>query len=272
MGSSRNRVFLWVGVAVVLNSLLLAAMNFSVSGVVRESIVMGLIFGSLFGHTSVAAGWAALGPGRLTWRVPLSLLWLALPIGALAINPRIHGGSGNFVVVMIALVLGQWLLSQLPLWALVIRQGIRLRYKDETDQLVDVRERQFGLRQLILMTALIGVILGIGRLAAPLIVHRFEIPKNDLFIVAFLIVAQVILSLPLLLAALLQKRSLLAVQLALLLIALATVWEHQLLQLLVGPSPSVVNHLFIAINSGTALISLVLLTTVRLNGYRLAVL
>jgi hypothetical protein len=135
---------------------------------------------------------------------------------------------------------------------------------------MDLRERQFGLQQLIIITAVTGVLFGIGRIVAPHLVDRIDIPRRDLVILAFLGIAEVILTIPLLLAPLLERRSLLAVALALLVIGLATVWEHQLLALVSGASPGVGRRLFIAINSGTALIMLFLLSIVRFNGYSLA--
>ncbi len=37
-------------------------------------MTIGFFFGSFFGHTTLAAAWAALGPGPIGWRVPLSLV------------------------------------------------------------------------------------------------------------------------------------------------------------------------------------------------------
>ena len=236
MVSSRNRVFLWVGVAFALNWLVIVALDQpNSSNKVLEGICIAIMLGSLFGNTTVAAAWAALGPGRLIWRVPLSLFWVALLASGIGINTVIRGGPSTSAFMFGAILSIQWGLLQVPLWGLVISQGMHLRHAEATKQGMDLRERQFGLRQLIIITAVIGVLLGIGRIAAPYFVESVGIAGRDQVILVFLGIAEVILTLPLLLAALLKRRSVLAVPLALLLIGLATVWEHQLLLLVSGP-------------------------------------
>jgi len=229
------------------------------------------MLGSLFGNTAVAAAWAALGPGHLIWRAPLSLFWVALLACGIGLNTMIRGGPGNSVFMFGSLLLMQWALLQVALWGLVFSQGMHLRHAEATNQGIDPRERQFGLRQLILLTAGIGVLFGIGRIVAPYFVETIGMVRRDQVVLVFLGIAEVILTLPLLLAALLKYRTLLAIALALLLVGLATVWEHQLLVLVSGPGAAGAGpNLFYAINAGTAIVMLMLLTIVRLNGYSLA--
>jgi hypothetical protein len=270
--SSRNRVFLWVGITFALNWLVIVALEPpNSSNKVLEGICIAIMLGSLFGNTTVAAAWAAFGPGRIVWRAPLSLFGIALLASGIGINTGIRGGPSNSAFMFGALLLMQWGLLQVPLWGLAISQGMHLQHAEATTQGMDPRERQFGLRQLILITAVIGVLFGIGRIVAPYFVESVGIARRDQLILVFLSIAEVILTLPLLLAALLKRRSVLAVALALLLIGLATVWEHQLLVSVSGPGAAGAGpHLFYAINSGTAIVLLMLLTIVRFNGYSLA--
>lgn len=262
-----------MGVAIALNWLLIVALpSPNSSNGLPEGIAIAIMLGSLFGNTTVAAAWSAFGPGRLIWRVPLSLFWVALLASGIGVNVGIHGGPNNSAFVFGALLSIQWGLLQGPLWGLVISQGMHLRHAEASNQGIDPRERQFGLRQLILVTAAIGVLFGIGRIAAPYFVNQIGIVRRDQVILAFLSIAEVVLTLPLLLGALLKRRSLLAVALALLLIGFATVWEHQLLVLVSGPGGAGAGrNIFYAINSGTAAVLLILLSIVRVNGYTLAV-
>lgn len=273
MVSSKQRVFLWMGVAIALNWLLIVALpSPNSSNGLPEGIAIAIMLGSLFGHTTVAAAWAAFGPGQLLWRVPLSLLWVVLMAVGIGVNTRIRGGPNNSAFMFGTLLSIQWALLQLPLWGLVISQGMHLRHAEATNEGMDLRERQFGLRQLIIITAVIGVLFGIGRIVAPYFAQQVGFARRDQVILIFLGVAEVILTLPLLLAGLLKRRSILAISVAILLIALATVWEHQLLVQVSGPgSAGAGPYTFIAINAGTSVILLMLLAIVRLNGYSLAI-
>jgi hypothetical protein len=98
-----------------LNWLLIVAIDSPGPGNdVLEGICFALMFGSLFGHTTVAAAWAAFGPGRLLLRVPLSLLWVALLALAIGVNIDIHGGPSNTAFMFGVLLLMQWILLQIP--------------------------------------------------------------------------------------------------------------------------------------------------------------
>jgi hypothetical protein len=270
--SSKQRVFLWMGVAIALNWLLIVALPPpSASSRMPEGLAIATVLGSLFGNTTVAAAWSAFGPGRLIWRVPLSLFWVALLASGFGVNVGIHGGPNNSAFVFGALLSIQWGLLQIPLWGLVISQGMHLRHAEASNQGIDPCERQFGLRQLIIITAVIGVLLGIGRIVAPYFAQQIGFARRDQVILIFLGVAEVILTLPLLLAGLLKQRSVLALSLAILLIGLATAWEHQLLVQVSGPGGAGAGpQTFIAINVGTSVILLMLLAIVRINGYSLA--
>ena len=52
----------------------------------NEHLMIGLLLGTLFGHTTFAAAWTALGPAPLILRLPASLATIALCILSLSIN------------------------------------------------------------------------------------------------------------------------------------------------------------------------------------------
>jgi len=261
----RYRILLWA--APVLASQWIAIAVIEPDGRGRfEYVNIGFFFGSFFGHTTLAAAWAALGPGPIGWRVPLSLVWVAtLPI-AIAINLDINGGPDDVAVLIGACLFGQWLIVQLPLWALAIGYGLRLRHIDDWEKMQGRRSRQFSLRHLMVVTTIVGVILGAGRILIDWLGESYSLDREaPIFI--FLAAAAVILTLPLLLAGLLPRRAIPAVFLVSTLIGLATAWELTLLRMVPGGAPGPETGHFIGINAFTMVTILAGVLLLRLNGY-----
>jgi hypothetical protein len=227
--------------------------------------------GAFFGQTTLASAWAALGPGPLRWRLPLSLVWVALLPLVLVINIAIHHpGEGEIAMVIVGVggcLLGQWLVVQLPLWTLALGYGLRLRHVDDAEDRHDQRERQFGIRHLMVITAIVGVIFGVGRIVVSWQGESFR-PESDVLVFVFLGAAAIALTLPLLLAGLLPRRAVLAVLVVLGLIGVATVWELTLLHAVPGAPPGGPGFGdLIGINAFTAATILAAVAVVRLNGY-----
>lgn len=238
----------------------------------NEHVVLGYLFGTIFAHATLAAAWTALGPLPLIGRLPLSLVWLALLGLAFAANVGMHGGPDKGVVLLVwACLLGQWLCVQIPLWGLTIAYGSRLRHLHDESQAASPRERQFGIRELMIFTAIVGVVFGIGRVVVGNYAsHIAWMLGSEAPIFIFLAVAAIVVTLPLLLATLLPRFAVPAVLATLFLIGSATLWELPLLHLFhQAPGPDVY-HL-VLINAFTAGWILLLGVAVRLNGYRLAV-
>jgi hypothetical protein len=262
----RYRILLW---AVPLLSLQWVA--FAViepdGGGSNEFVSIGFFLGSIFGHATLAAAWAALGPGPIGWRVPLSLVWIVMLPIAIAINVSMNRGPDSAAVIIGASLLGQWLIVQLPLWALAIGYGLRLRHVDDWKKMEGRPTRQFSLRHLMVVTALVGVVLGIGRISVGWLIESYS-RDHEAPIFIFLAVAAVVLTLPLLLAGLLRRYAISAVLLVLTLVGFVTAWEVTLLQLIPGgggPGPQT-GH-FVGINAFTAATVLAGVLLVRLNGY-----
>ena len=126
---------------------------------------IGFFFGTFFGQATLAAAWTASGPGPLKWRISLSIVWVAMLPVAIVINLGIHGGPDDAAFVIGACI-GACLFGQ---WLRPVRCGcvdgvrLRLRHVDDGEGIQDHRERQFGIRHLMVLTTIVGVVLGVGR-------------------------------------------------------------------------------------------------------------
>jgi hypothetical protein len=262
----RYRILLWAVPVLVLQWIAIATIDPDGSHV-SEYVSIGFVVGSFFGQATLAAAWTALGPGPIRWRIPLSLVWVAMLPIAIAINLGLNSGRADAAIIIGACVFGQWLVVQLPLWALAFGYGLRLRHVDDADPMQDRRERQFGIRHLMFFTAIVCVIFGAGRILIGWLGTSY-FADDDATIFIFLAVAAVILTLPLLLAGLLPRGAIPAALLVLILIGLATVWEVTLLRTVFGASPPGPDmwH-FVWINCFTAATILVCVLLLRLNGY-----
>jgi hypothetical protein len=229
-------------------------------------VSIGFFFGTFLGQTTLAAAWAALGPGPLRWRMPLSLVWVAMLPVAVAINVGIHGGPDDAAFVIAGCLFGQWLIVQLPLWGLAMGYGLRLRHVDDRESMQDRRELQFSIRHLLVIMTIVGVIFGVGRILVTRLglPFRFD-PEAPVYV--FLAVAAVGLTLPLLLAGLLPRRAIPAVLLVLTLIGVATAWEPALFLVILADRGGPETAHFAWINAFTAATILLGVAILRLNGY-----
>jgi hypothetical protein len=222
---------------------------------------LGYFLGSLFAHATLAAAWAAFGPGRFVSRFPLSVAWaMSLPLAA-GINDVVNSGLGDAMFVIGCCLLGQWLALQFPFWTLALGLGLHLRQRDEEKEATG-RQIQFGIRHLLIVMLILGVVLGVGRV----VIANVKLSgggETPAFI--FLAAAAIVLTVPLLLSALMRRMAVLGVLLALLFMGAMTVFELPLLNRPGGGGPDL-RH-FIAINVAMAALILVSALVVRLNGY-----
>ena len=234
-----------------------------------EPIAVGLVFGSLFGQTTLAATWSAFGSPRPLWRVLGSLFWIVMLSVGLAINARVNGGPRSEAIVFGAITFSQWLLLQLLLWSIRLAFGVQMRHVQDEEFAYDPSQQQFGIRQLMIITTVVGVALGIGRLVIPRLIDQTYFPGHDLPILAFLVVAEVVLTLPLVLAALLRRYAVGGTVVALAFVALVTFGEVPLLRLFAAGPTGPETTDFIAVNAVASTMVLLVLTVIRLNGYSL---
>ncbi len=224
-----------------------------------ESFAIGCSIGTLFGQTTIAAFWTALGPSGLYRRLLFSIIWLTLLVSAVAIGLRLRPESLNVPALGTSLGL-LWILIQVPLWLLAFAFGLRLRAGVQSD----AAKPQFGLRQLMIFILCVAVILGVSRLPVAGEVLGFRA------LLGFLILAApaILISLPLTLAALLPRRAWLAALLVLVLIGLATPAESWLsARIFVAGGPDLMHLVWI--NLFTSAWILAFIAVGRQNGYRL---
>jgi hypothetical protein len=157
-------------------------------------------------------------------------------------------------------------LLQFPFWGLVFFYRLSLVQPATKEQ--PTGPTQFGIRQFMIFTAIVSVLLGIGRIVVSSLPLLGDV-GGDWPIFIFLAFAAMVMTLPLVLAALLPRMALPAVLVVLLLMILATFVELPLLKH-IGPrggGPDVFH--FVSINAFTALWILLIAMLVRWAGFRL---
>jgi hypothetical protein len=239
-------------------------------------VALGYLFGTLFGQTTLAAAWTALGPFPWYVRLVLAPIWLGILCICLMFNIGLHGGPDVAGLLLIAgCLFGQWILVQIPLWGVALGYGLHLQPRTDfvgSESLMGrvPRQLQFGIRQLLVLTTIVAVVLALLRALVLMIVARLDdrsLGEGAIFI--FLAVAAVVMTLPLVMAVLLPRLSLLATLVVLGLIGLATYWELPLLSLLPKTAGPDTWH-FIFINAITSAWILAIIGAMRLGGYGLS--
>lgn len=257
------RLALWVGAIVTLSWLAIAIIEPDGRGSL-EYIAIGHFFGVMFAHVTLAAAWTALGPGALIWRLPFSIVWVVMVVAALGIHAAFGSIPDNAIMAVGLCLIGQFVALQFPLWLLVVAFRLSLRHNSESKEGV-AKQLQFGIWQLMIVTAIAAGLMGVGRLVLATITFEREHP-----VFIFLVIAAIVQSVPLILATLLRRFAIPAVLGILVLTAIATYWEASLFQVLnLGRGPDI-GH-FVAMNAFTTLFTLIVALTVRLNGFSLQI-
>ncbi len=228
--------------------------------------VLGLVFGTAFQHSLLAAAWAALGPGKLLFRLPMSLVWACL-MGAAITLPLAVREKDPHTFVFVLTTAGFWCVGQVPIWLAVALFGLQLRHQGSAVAANDSKQRQFGIGQLMIFTAFVAVLLGIGRL---LIAHGW-LPKFEqevVLLLALLLCAQVLISLPLLFGALLKSRVVAACISGTVFGIIVTSFEMSLAEKIIFPSPTGESWILTWINFVGALWVLLFAAVVRFSGYQ----
>ena len=197
-----------------------------------EYVFVGFVLGTVFAQTTLAAAWATLGPGRFILRLVLSIAWI-VSIGfafLLSIRPG-PGGKGEYEVALTitACLFAQWLLVQILLWGLRLGYDVYLSDGENSVGNTGSRTRQFGIRQLMVFTAIVAVLLAIGRVVVPVLAGSFGRDWNELVIFGAMAIAAVLVTLSLLLAVLLPRYALAITPIVALLIGMSTGLELSLI-------------------------------------------
>jgi len=240
-----------------------------------NAVWMGTVLGTLFGQVALSAAWCALGPFALANRLPLAAGWLAalvLALGCLIARDAPADGALVALLIFGAALTGQWLLVLGPIWVLAATFGIRVCHQDEIMLGMDSRDQQFGIGQLMVLTLIVGVVLGGGRFLVGDL-SRGDITVSDwsgkmgFFILA---IFHALIALPLITAALVRSKLVIAVFGALCLVLLATWLEVPVLALIDGSSPSGPEYWMLWFASGIhAFWILAVVLLLRAGGYQL---
>jgi hypothetical protein len=163
----RRSVWRWIGGLVVLGLVGLAVVHPRDSVNPLALVCTGYLFGTMLSLTTLSAAWAVVGSGKLARRMMLSAILVAAVVVAIVTNMTLHEPSEGallFLIVFGIVLGGQWLFAQVPLWFLAIAHGLRLTSLHGETSDAPRMTRQFGIRQLMMVTAVVAVVLGIGRL------------------------------------------------------------------------------------------------------------
>jgi len=243
-------------------------------GPLLDALTGGIVLGTMFGHTALAAIWCAFGPLPLARRLPLSALWLAAVSMAFGLNMAREPNPGGLIVLAMfgGMLLLQWVLVQIPLWLLTARRGLRIVHESNSVAESHLSEQQFGIRHVLILTTLVALVLGFGRFVLGGLKQddRASPPQSEV-LVAYMslaicnsIYALIVVGMPFL-----KRGRYAGILLAIIAVGLLSLLEARLLDMAIGQSPNWRDYLmFTSFNLVQATwIAVVLL--LRAGGYRL---
>ena len=267
----------WISLAIIVGAvgigwLLLALLNPDGQG--SGEFVTGILLGTLFGQVSLVAAWTALGPFSLIRRLPLAFTVLAAI--SISISVNLARDNNNELVALLILcgaLLLQWILVQAPVWLLVVVYGLRIHHRCDAPLGNQSSNLQFGIRQVMTLTALVAVVLG----ACRMLLGGLQLEVGDdgwwetCVIFGFIVLTNCVVSLPMVAASLLPKHALLASVGSLTFAALACLLEVPLFNVIVdnlGPSSTTENYVtFFVLNLVQCFWVLAPVAVLRWGGY-----
>ncbi|MBW3595918.1 MAG: hypothetical protein KY475_01435 [Planctomycetes bacterium] len=157
---TRRRIILAVVLSLhAFSDVVIGAANFFPEN--SSLLLVPVIWGCVFAQVALAAVWSAWAPASLFRRILAGLAMTAFPAIALTGLYLPNRGSAP-AMVFAAGLFGQWLLLLLTLLFVRFAWGLRLAVAGDASN-----ERpagwQFGVAQLLILTACIAVLLGAGR-------------------------------------------------------------------------------------------------------------
>ena len=265
------RVFVPLAIAAALSILLIVCMNPDAIGSARY-ITLGILIGSLYSNTTLAGVFSALGPSavpfHLFWiRVLVSAVWNGCLIIALTLNIAFFGGPSHAPLMIGSCLFGQWILIAGSLGFFAKSHHLQIAQVVPTSAAVGAEsngEYQFKIMQLLVLTTAAAVVFAVGRIVMPVVVSS----GREWPIFVFLAVAQIIMTLPLFLAALLRKYALVGLAIAGAQLSFGTYFEAKMINSLIGGGGPRLND-FIAINIASAILMLAFAIILRFHNYTL---
>lgn len=241
-------------------------------GMPPERIIAGLLLGTIYGQATLAAVWTAIGPFRFRYRLLLALVCLGGMFAALGILAS-HSPIAGTLMIGVSMVV-QWVLVQLPLWCLVWWNGLRIQHVQAAAPTRSVPSGQFGIRQLMVFTAVIAVLLGVGRMLVVAVDWNRALPGvvvHEAPIFGFIVLVNTLYTLPLALAVLMRRWNLLAWFIGAAMVAAATQVEVAVIERMIQGRPNAdLNVLLWTMNLCQSVWVVALLAILRVTGYRLA--
>src|SRR4051812_26962071 len=77
---------------------------------------IGFVLGTMFGQTTLAAGWTVFGTQRLRWRLVIALAWIFALLLPLAVQTGQRGPHWETLLMFALCLTGQCIVAQIPLW------------------------------------------------------------------------------------------------------------------------------------------------------------
>jgi hypothetical protein len=230
----------------------------------------GLLLGTIFGQVALSAAWVALGPLPLKWRWPLAATWQSCLTLAVGVNIASEDDAPLAILLVVGgAMLGQWLLMQALLWGIAIFAGFRIGDAKGGATIELPSDRQFGIRQLLLLTLLVAAVLGLGRLLlGGMRGDSFDNWSEVLLIFGAIALAETLLSLPLIISPLLPRAVALACLGSLAVLALGTAGQTWLMDKLVPGGPTSGYWMYGSLNLAVAGWIVGCLLMLRWVGYR----
>lgn len=234
---------------------------------------ISFIWGSIVGQVTMAATWVVLGPLRFWQRLLLSVLWTMTVQAVTAVlifrEAPANATDLNAIITLFGLAIwGQWILVQGPLWLLYVFTGAQLKHPEALTNSSGLRDRQFGIRQVMIFTLLVSVVLAILKsVLTAFAPDADEVPVQEL---AFLFAATSTVLLPLVLSSLLVQRRWIAIAFAFFWIAFATAVEIFMAKSLGGNMMDFILQIFGTINAVASLWVILVTSLLHWSGYRLS--